>query len=246
LKVSIVTVVRNNENSILDAIECIKKQSYEDIEHIVVDGESTDSTWEVINNNYSEKMLLIREPDDGIYDALNKGINHASGDIIGILHSDDLFADQFVIQNVVDEFKKNKPDFIYGDLIYITQKSPHRVIRKWIAGEFKKKKLRYGWMPPHPTIFLKSEVYSQIGGYDRKYKISADYKFILQLFLRSNLSWGYIPRVLVKMRMGGLSTKNFSSIISKTKEDLLALNETKVGGFLTVFYKNTRKLMQFF
>lgn len=246
MKVSIITVVRNNEDSIFNAIDCIKKQSYKDIEHVIVDGQSTDSTWDVIKSNRSEKMVLIRGPDDGIYDALNKGINRASGEIIGILHSDDLFADQSVIQNVVDEFKKNKPDFVYGDLLYINQKSPHKVIRKWISGEFLKKKLRYGWMPPHPTIFLKSEIYSQIGGYDKKYKISADYKFILQLFSRSNITWIYIPRVLVKMRMGGLSNKNFSSIITKTKEDLLALKQTGVGGLLTVFYKNTRKLKQFF
>jgi glycosyltransferase len=246
LKVSIVTVVRNNENSILDAIQCIKNQTYEDIEHIVVDGGSTDSTCEIIASNFSKKMVIISEPDNGIYDALNKGINCARGDIIGILHSDDLFGDRFVIQNVVEEFKKNKLDFIYGDLEYISQYPPHKVIRKWTAGEYKKKNLRFGWMPPHPTIFLKSDIYSQIGGYDKKYKISADYKFILQLFLRDDLLWGYIPRVLVKMRLGGISNKNLSSIIRKTKEDLLALSEIKAGGLLTVFFKNTRKLKQFF
>ncbi len=246
MKVSIVTVVRNNENSILDAIQCIKNQTYEDIEHIVVDGGSTDSTCEIIASNFSKKMVIISEPDNGIYDALNKGINCARGDIIGILHSDDLFGDRFVIQNVVEEFKKNKLDFIYGDLEYISQYPPHKVIRKWTAGEYKKKNLRFGWMPPHPTIFLKSDIYSQIGGYDKKYKISADYKFILQLFLRDDLLWGYIPRVLVKMRLGGISNKNLSSIIRKTKEDLLALSEIKAGGLLTVFFKNTRKLKQFF
>ena len=246
MKVSIVTVVRNNENSILDAIQCIKNQTYEDIEHIVVDGGSTDSTCEIIASNFSKKMVIISEPDNGIYDALNKGINCARGDIIGILHSDDLFGDRFVIQNVVEEFKKNKLDFIYGDLEYISQYPPHKVIRKWTAGEYKKKNLRFGWMPPHPTIFLKSDIYSKIGGYDKKYKISADYKFILQLFLRDDLLWGYIPRVLVKMRLGGISNKNLSSIIRKTKEDLLALSEIKAGGLLTVFFKNTRKLKQFF
>ncbi len=245
MRVSIITVVLNNEDSILNAIKCIKGQSYEDIEHIIIDGESTDSTWDIIKSSHYEKMVLIHEPDDGIYDALNKGINNASGDIIGILHSDDLFADQFVIQDVVDEFIKNNHDMIYGDLLYTTQKPPHKVIRKWIAGKFKKKKLRYGWMPPHPTIFLKSDTYSQIGGYDNKYKISADYKLILQLFLRGNLSWGYIPRVLVIMRMGGLSNKNISSIIRKTKEDLLALNETRIGGLSTIFCKNIRKIKQF-
>jgi glycosyltransferase len=245
VRVSIITVVLNNEYSILNAIKCIKDQSYEDIEHIIVDGESTDSTWDVIKSNHYEKMVLIREPDDGIYDALNKGINNASGDIIGILHSDDLFANQFVIQDVVDEFIKNNYEIIYGDLLYTTQKAPHKVIRTWIAGKFKKEKLRYGWMPPHPTIFLKSHIFSQIGGYDNKYKISADYKFILQLFLSGNLSWGYIPRVLVIMRMGGLSNRNVSSIIKKTKEDLLVLNETRVGGLLTIFCKNICKIKQF-
>lgn len=237
--------MRNNENSILQAIECVNNQSYKDIEHIVFDGESTDSTWDIIKNNISENLIAIRESDDGIYDALNRSIKYASGDIIGILHSDDLFADRFVIEDVVAEFNKNNLDVVYGDLLYVSLNPPHKIIREWIAGKFEKNKLRYGWMPPHPTMFLKSEVYKDIGEYDTKYKISADYKFILQLFSK-NYSCGYLPRVLTIMRMGGVSNKNFFSIMRKTKEDLLAINESNVGSILTVFFKNIRKLNQFF
>ena len=239
-------MVRNNENSILQTIECVKEQSYVNIEHIIFDGESTDSTWNIIKNNLTEKIIAIQEADDGIYDALNKGIKYASGDIIGILHSDDQFADRFVIEDVVAEFIKNNYDFLYGDLLYVSQKTSHKIIRKWVAGKFDKNKLRYGWMPPHPTMFLKSEVYKDIGHYDTKYKISADYKFMLKLLSKKNYTCGYIPRVLSVMRMGGVSNKNVFSIIKKTKEDLLVINESGVGGLLTLVFKNTRKLKQFF
>ena len=246
LKISIITVVKNNENGIARAIACIEKQTYKNVEHIIIDGKSTDNTWDIICKKISNNTIAIQEQDDGIYDALNKGIKLASGEIIGILHSDDCYYDDQVLQNVGERFKKKGVKIVYGDLIYVSKNNPERVIRSWIAKEYEFNQLKNGWMPPHPTMFVTSDLYKEIGPYDKRYEISADYKMILKAFQTPNITWSYISRPLVRMSLGGVSNKNFKAIIHKTKQDYQIIKECQMGGFKTLFQKNISKIPQFF
>ena len=245
MKVTIITVVKNRERYIGDAIDSITNQSYKNIEHIIIDGNSSDDTWSVINRKKEKTAVLIREDDDGIYDALNKGVAMSSGDIIGVLHSDDIFAYNSVISDVVEEFSNNNIKWVYGDLDYISSDESQRIIRKWIAGDFLQSKIKMGWMPPHPTVFVKSELIKNGQPYNTKYKISSDYDFLLNLILPNHLSYSYIPKILVKMRIGGISNSGFINILKKIYEDYQIVRSHSVGGLHTIFLKSIRKLGQF-
>ena len=234
IKVSIITVVWNNKETIENAILSVLNQVYPNIEYIIVDGQSTDGTIEIINK-YKDKIdKFISEPDKGIYDGLNKGIKLATGDIIAFLHSDDEYFSNDVIEKVVRKFQQNNSDGIYGDLIYVNEKD--EIIRYWKSGEFSLEKLKKGWMPPHPALFLKKEIYDKYGSFNLEYKIAADYDFILRV-LKDNPKFSYIPEVLYKMRLGGASNKSIKNIIQKSKEDLRALKNNNIGGILTLMYK---------
>ena len=246
MKISIITIVKNNQSGIARAIESVNNQTFTDVEHIIIDGMSTDKTWEIISENTSDKVIAIRESDNGIYDALNKGIKLSSGKIIGILHSDDCFYDNRVLEDIERIFEKKNIDLVYGDLIYVSKKNPDNVVRKWVAKEYKSKILSKGWMPPHPSIFMSSELYKNTGLYDQKYKISADYKMVLNIFSIPDIAWSYIPRPLVRMSLGGVSNRNLKSIILKTQEDYQILKECQIGGMYTLLYKNFSKISQFF
>ena len=241
MKVSIITSVFNNEKHIEDAINSVLNQTYKNIEYIIIDGNSTDNTKKIIEKYLNKIDVFISEPDKGIYDGLNKGIKNATGDIIGLLHSDDIYYDNKVIEKVVNNFNKNI-DGVYGDLVYIKE---NKVIRYWKSGEFNIEKLKKGWMPPHPTLFLKKSIYDQYGLFDLDFKIAGDYDFILRV-LKNNINLKYIPKVLYKMRVGGASNKSIKNIIQKSKEDLRALNKNQIGSFDVLFKKNISKIGQFF
>ena len=240
MKVSIITSVFNNEKHIEDAINSVLNQTYKNIEYIIIDGNSTDNTKKIIEKYLDKIDVFISEPDKGIYDGLNKGIKNATGDIIGFLHSDDIYYDNKVIEKVVNNFNENI-DGVYGDLVYIKE---NKVIRYWKSGEFNIEKLKKGWMPPHPTLFLKKSIYDKYGLFDLDFKIAGDYDFILRV-LKNNLNLKYIPEVLYKMRVGGASNKNIKNIIQKSKEDLKALHKNQIGGFDVLFKKNISKIGQF-
>ncbi len=243
MKISIITSVYNNAKYIENAINSVLSQTYKDIEYIVVDGASTDGTMEIINK-YKDKIdKFISEADKGIYDGLNKGIKLATGDVVAFLHSDDEYYSDGVIEKVVNKFKKDNSDGVYGDLIYVNEKD--EVVRYWKSGEFSIEKLKKGWMPPHPTLFLKKEIYDKYGLFSLNYKIAADYDFILKV-LKHNPKLSYIPKVLYKMKIGGISNKNIRNIIRKSKEDLKILKTHKIGGINTLIYKNFSKTFQFF
>jgi len=246
VKISIITIVKNNESGVARALASVRNQTFNNVEHIVIDGMSTDKTWDIISKNASDKVVAIRESDNGIYDALNKGIKLSSGKIIGILHSDDCFNDNRVLEDIERIFEKKNSDLVYGDLIYVSKKNPEKVVRTWRAKDYKSKILQKGWMPPHPTIFMSSELYKRIGLYDAKYRISADYKMVLNIFSIPNIAWSYIPRPLVRMSLGGVSNRNLKSIILKSKEDYQILKECQIGGLYTVLLKNFSKISQFF
>ena len=245
MKISIITSVYNNKNTIIDAIESILNQTYNNIEYIVVDGASSDGTVDVIQKYKDNIATFVSERDKGIYDGLNKGISLATGDVIAFLHSDDLYASNDVIQMIVDEFQKDKSlDGVYGDLIYTPKGDTSKVLRYWKSREFNVELLKKGWMPAHPTFFVKKEVYDKYGSFDLNFKISGDYDFMLRV-LSSAIKVKYIPKVFYKMRMGGESNKSLKNIIQKSREDLLALKKNNVGGFFTLLIKNFSKIGQF-
>jgi glycosyltransferase involved in cell wall biosynthesis len=249
LKISIITAVFNREATIANAIESLQSQLYKNIEHIIIDGSSTDGTLDKIKVLANENTKLVSEPDGGIYDALNKGIRMASGDVVGFLHSDDIFADENVLMDVIRSFAENDGDGVYGDLNYVSPAKPTRIIRYWCAGEYSRKKLHYGWMPPHPALFLKKGLIDKWGGFVDRFQISADYDAMLRYLLLGNAKLTYHPRVLVSMTTGGESNKSVERIWKKSREDLQIIRMYKLGflfGLDTLFFKNINKIPQFF
>jgi len=244
LKVSIITAVYNRCGTISNAINSVQTQQYPNICHVIVDGGSVDGTMDIVRESCTSNQVIISEPDNGIYDALNKGIRLTDGDIIGLVHSDDLFSDELVILDVVAAFSDPEVQLVYGDLVYVQESNVTKVVRKWISGRFVPHKLRMGWMPPHPTVFLRKSVFDQQGLYDTSFRISADYDAMLRFF-QSGICCAYVPRVLVKMRVGGVSNRGFKNIITKMKEDYRAIRKNNIGGVGTLVLKNVSKIRQF-
>ncbi len=246
MKISVITATYNNEATVKDTISSVASQTYDNIEHIIIDGKSSDNTLSIIKKNTGKISKIISESDNGIYDALNKGIQNASGEIIGFLHADDLYADNTVIEKVADLFAETNTDSIYGDLLYVSKENVDKIIRYWKAGEYTFSKLKKGWMPPHPTFFVKKEIYDRYGLFDTSFTISADYDIILRFLGKEKISIAYLPEVMIKMRIGGESNKNIKNILRKMKEDVRALRKNKLGGIHTVFMKNIIKIPQLF
>ena len=244
MKISIITITYNSAKTVQRALASVQEQTYPDIEHIIVDGASTDGTREIIEA-YAAKHKNVRwvsEKDNGIYDALNKGIGMATGDVIGFLHSDDKLYSPDSIGQIAAAFLTSETDVVYGDLQYC---NGQRVVRRWKSNDFHPRALKYGWMPPHPTVYVRSKVYQEVGLYDDWFRISADYDMILRIFT-AGYETRYIPEVLVSMEIGGASNKNAKARLSKTQEDFLVLKKNHVGaGLLTVACKQLRKIRQF-
>jgi glycosyltransferase len=246
MKFSIITATYNSEATIEDALKSVASQSYSNIEHIIIDGGSKDNTLKIIENYKDKIAYFVSEPDKGIYDALNKGINAATGDVIGFLHADDLFYSNLVLEKTAKQFSENITDSIYGDLLYVSKENTEKVIRNWKAGKYSIKKLKRGWMPPHPTFYVKKDVYVNFGTFDTDFKIAADYDFILRVLGKYKISTNYLPEIMIKMRVGGESNKNINNIIRKMKEDVNALKKNNLGNWQTVFLKNIIKIPQLF
>ncbi|NLH39970.1 MAG: glycosyltransferase [Elusimicrobia bacterium] len=244
MKVSIITTTFNSADTIKASIESVRSQTYPFIEHILIDGASTDETLNIARK-ISPDLRIISESDNGIYDALNKGIKMASGDIIGVLHSDDFYASKDIVESVIELFQNNDINSCYGDLCYVAKSNPEKIIRYWRSGEFNIKNFEKGWMPPHPTFFVRKEVYDKYGLFDLSYKISADYELMIRFLYKHSISVGYIERVMVNMRVGGKSNKNIYKILTKMAEDYKIIKQYKLGGFNTLLAKNFQKLPQF-
>ena len=245
MKISVVTIVYNRARFISGALESTARQTYPDVEHILQDGGSTDGTLDIIRQHDREETKLVSEPDDGIYDALNKGIKRATGDVIGLMHSDDIFADDTVLDRVATAMADTECDGVYGDLDYVSASDTGKIIRKWRSGRFEKANIRKGWMPPHPTLYLRRDVFDKFGLYDTSYRISADYDAMLRYLVKGNIRLAYIPEVLVKMRVGGESNKSLTKILQKSREDYRAIRSNGVGGVGTLAMKNLSKVTQF-
>lgn len=245
MKISIITATYNCQDTVKDAIESVISQDYPNIEYIIIDGASMDNTLKIIES-YSYKISkIISEPDKGIYDALNKGISVSTGDYIGFLHADDIYANKNVISNIVKLIFEKKSDSAYADLQYVSKENTGKVIRYWKSGMFDRKNLKKGWMPPHPTFFVKTEIYNKYGVFDTSFKISADYDIILRFLGKYKISTAYLPKTILKMRVGGESNKSLKNIILKMREDLKALKKNKTGSIFTIFLKNISKIHQF-
>ena len=247
MKVSIITATYNSAASITASLNSVFSQDYKDIECIIIDGASKDDTLPIIESYQRAytNIKLVSEPDMGIYDALNKGIAIATGDLIGFVHSDDILASPHIISELVLALKKTQASGVYGDLQYVSKLDTSKVIRYWKSGVFSKFLLKKGWMPPHPALFLKKEVYQKHGSFNLNYNIAADYDFMLRILKDNALEFIYLPKVIVKMRLGGASNKSLKNIIQKTKEDYRAITSNKIGNWLTLILKNSSKIKQF-
>lgn len=224
----------------------MQSQKWPEVEHIVIDGASSDGTVQLIQSCLRSGSIFVSESDNGIYDALNKGFSLSTGQVIGVLHSDDYFTDQDVLAQIAFIFSDPSVDAVYGDLDYVSKSNELNVVRRWRSGKYERWKLIFGWMPPHPALFLRRNIIERLGGYDTNFRISGDYDSILRYFWKGGIRVRYIPRVLVKMRTGGESNRSLERILLKMREDYYALHRNGVGGFFTLFLKNIRKISQFF
>lgn len=246
MKVSIITVCFNSASTIESTIQSVVEQNYHDIEFIIVDGKSTDSTLQIVEKYKSKISKFISEKDQGIYFAINKGISMSTGDIIGILHADDFYINKNIISTVVKSFSKNNSDTVYGDLQYVDRIQSDKIIRNWKSGEYSDGLFEKGWMPPHPTFFVKKICYDKFGSFNTTLKSAADYEMMLRLLHKHKCSTTYVPEVLVKMRVGGKSNLSLANRIKANREDKKAwmLNGLKPGLF-TFIRKPLSKLGQF-
>lgn len=249
MKFTIITVTYNSASTLCDAISSVLSQSYCDIEYIVIDGFSQDNTIEMIKcyeSKFNGRLKWLSEKDNGLYDAMNKGFRMATGDIIGILNSDDLLAEVTAIEKVVDCFKSHKNiDGVYADLYYVSQYDTSKIVRHWISG--KQRSFKRGWHPAHPTFYVKREVYQKYGLFDLSFKFAADFELMLRLIEKKHIKLVYLPEPLVRMRLGGITSKNISNIIKGNIECIEAFkkNEIKICA-LYPFCRIFPKLKQYF
>jgi glycosyltransferase len=247
MKISIITVVRNNEKYIEDCVKSVVSQSYRDIEYIVIDGCSSDGTPGILDRYKAGITKLISERDNGHIYAMNKGLKLATGDVVGFLHSDDFYSHTNIIEDVMSVFKTRGVDSLYGDLVYVKKDKPDRVTRYWKAGNFRIENLAWGWMPPHPTFFVKREIYEKYGHFNTDFRISADYELMLRFLYAYRVTTHYIGEVLVRMRLGGVSNRDIRSVITKSCEDYRACKIYGIKrGFFAIMLKNVIKIPQFF
>jgi glycosyltransferase len=245
LTISIITASYNSAATIGDTLQSVSMQNYDNIEHIIIDGASSDNTLEIVSY-FPHVSKVISEKDNGIYDAMNKGVAQATGDVVGILNSDDVYTDRHVISKVMNEFAKKNADVVYADLQYVKFNDLQKVTRTWHSGKFSKRKFYYGWMPPHPTFFVRREVYEKIGNFNSSLRSAADYEFMLRVLLKNDFKVSYIPEVLVKMRAGGMSNATLRHRLRANREDREAWRINNITPyFFTIPFKPLRKVLQF-
>ncbi|MBS0289721.1 MAG: glycosyltransferase [Proteobacteria bacterium] len=243
--ISIITVSFNSQNTIERTIQSVLSQDYTPIEYIIVDGASSDQTSAIIKKYQNKLALFICEPDEGIYDAMNKGIRSARGEVIGLLNADDIYAHPFVISKVAKAIMPY--DACYGDLIYFKDKDPNNVVRYWRSSEFKQGAFAKGWSPPHPTFFVKRHIYSQYGLFNTNYSMGNDVELMMRFLEKHQIKSCYIPEVLVKMQLGGVSNAGLKNIFIQNKNILRAARSLNIplSPLTYVFYKFFNRAMQF-
>lgn len=247
MKVSIITVTYNSARYVDDCINSILRQNYKNIEYIIIDGNSTDGTVDIIKKFSPYIAKWVSEDDNGMYDALNKGMQMATGDLIGILNSDDVLASADVISEIVNCFQQNNIDSLYGDLVYVEPFDLQKVLRFWKGVEYDRSRFRYGWMPAHPTFYFRRELVVKLGGYESHYLTAADFEFMARYLYRFKISSYYLPKLIVKMRAGGASNESFARRIKANRRDYLAMKNNKIPFPLIVsILKPLIKMPQFY
>lgn len=212
MKISIVTATFNSARTIADTLDSIAEQAFDNVEHIVIDGQSRDGTLPILYSRKDRISRIVSEPDRGIYDAMNKGIALATGDVVGLLNSDDVFADRNSLLAVASAMQDADIDCCYGDLVYVDSSDLGRIIRYWKSRPFAPGLFRKGWVPPHPTFYVRRHVYERYGGFDLTYRLAADFELMLRFLEKHRVRSVHIPRVLVKMRLGGATNRSLSNI----------------------------------
>lgn len=246
MKISVITVCYNNAETIKDTIESVARQHGVEVEHIIIDGASKDGTLGVIKNHNSVS-LLVSEPDKGIYDAMNKGILLATGDIIGTLNADDFYIDEDVLKKVAQVFTDSNVEACYADLVYVSQLDKNKIVRYWKSRDYVSGLFKSGWVPAHPTFFARKSTYDRLGGFDLNYKIAADFELLFRFIELNKVKNKYLPEVLVKMRLGGTTNKNFSNVLSQNREIIAFLDKHYADFSLLnfVFKKFSSRFFQF-
>jgi glycosyltransferase involved in cell wall biosynthesis len=245
LKISLITVCHNAENTINRCIQSVISQNFKNFEYIIIDGGSTDKTTGIINQYIDHINIFLSEPDEGIYDAMNKGIKLAGGDIVGMLNADDFFTDDSILSTVAEAFKEQKADIVYGDLDFVDPQN--NIVRKWRSGQYTPGMFNRGWMPPHPTFYCKRELFHQFGFYSLEYGTAADYELMLRFMHRNNINAFYIRKILIGMKIGGISNKTFGNRVKGLLFDLKAMrNNGIMFPVITLVLKPFRKFNQYF
>jgi glycosyltransferase involved in cell wall biosynthesis len=246
MKISIITVVYNNAAMIGQCIDSVLAQDCDDIEYIVIDGASTDGTVDVVKGYGNKISKLISEKDRGLYDAMNKGIKAATGDVVGILNSDDFFYDNQIISKIAQAFKNEPLDATIADIVFVKRNTQDKVIRTYSAKKWTPSKFAWGYMPPHPSIFIKRSVLNKIGPYKTEYQIGADFELLIRCFTQEGFRWKYLPMITTKMYMGGKSTSGFKSLFVINKEQRKACRENNIPtNYLKIYSKYLFKPFEF-
>ena len=254
MQVSLITCTNNSQKTIKKCCLSVHSQTYNDIEHVIIDKNSQDRTIPIIKEYKFKNIKIYNQKGFGIYNALNEGMRRCNGEIIGVLHSDDEFVDEGIVSKIVGKFSEENLDILFSNIYYTKKNDVNKIIRKW------KSKLKEGvqsnseinqlitkgWMPPHTSIFLKKDLLKEIGYYDEKFKISSDYDFIIRLFKQEQIKLFFLDKFTIKMRSGGISNKNFKNIFIKMREDLKIMNKYNLKPIKTILFKNLSKIKQFF
>jgi glycosyltransferase involved in cell wall biosynthesis len=245
MKITLITVCFNNKNTIGQTIRSVQSQTYVNIEHLIIDGASTDGTLDEIQRLKNEKTVVISEPDQGMYDAINKGLKRATGDIIGLLHSDDELYASDTLEQIVKHFQQSKADWVYGNGIFVDEVFTNQIIRNWISKPYKKWKIWVGWVPLHTSMYFTNDAFNQLGYYDLRYRIASDYEYSLRAITNLKLKVHYTGLYHVRMKMGGTST-SLKYQYPKSKEDFLIMLRYGLPAPFTLACKILRKIPQFF
>ncbi len=247
MKISIITATLNSADTIADTINSVLTQSYPDIEYIVIDGASSDGTKDIVTSFGKRVSKFISEPDNGIYDGINKGIRQATGDIVGIINSDDFFCNNAVIEKVAESFRENEIDAVIGDVQFVDTVNTSKVLRYYSSKHFKKGRFRFGFMPAHSSFYVKRELFEKLGYYKTDYKIAADYELLIRFLEISKITYKYLEMPFVSMRMGGVSNKSIYNIYTLNKEIAKACRENGIKtNYIFIYSKYFSKLFEFF
>ncbi len=246
MKISLITACYNRQQTIACTIESVVMQNYPEVEYIIIDGASTDNTLQIIKNSPFSTLhsQLISEADSGMYEAINKGIRLATGDVIGLLHSDDEFYSADILSKIARIFEQTQADIVYGNGIYVDAENPQKIVRNWISGGYDKKKMKRGWLPLHPTVYVKREVFEICGLYNESYKIAADSDMLVRMLYENNFHVYYLNEYIVRMNMGGMSTSS-NTQLKKWKEDLRMYRSHGFNPYISLAGKITSKVKQF-